>query len=289
MPPVVSIGIEMAVPNHPSREANIDALKMRAKSMRRHMLVMARGPGQGYLGQGLGIADVLSALYFHELRWDPANLQDSGRDRLLLSTGHYSIALWAAMAEAGVVPLSELTTYGADDSRLAMSTLDSSPGVEIIGGSLGHGLGQAVGMALGLRLGQSTARIFCELSDGEMQEGATWEAAMSASAFNLHNLVALIDCNGIQADGAIVLEIEPVAQKWIAFGWQTQEIDGNDMGAVVAALTAARQPSDRPRAIVLRTRPGYGIPTLMAREKTHFMRVEADEWDTLAAELEAHG
>jgi transketolase len=279
----------MAVPNHPPKEANIDALKMRAKSMRRHMLVMARGPGQGYLGQGLGIADVLSALYFHELRWDPANLQDVQRDRFLLSTGHYSIALWAAMAEAGVVPLSELTTYGADDSRLAMSTLDTSPGVEIIGGSLGHGLGQAVGVALGLRLGRSPARVFCELSDGEMQEGATWEAAMSASHFNLHNLVALVDCNGIQADGAIVLAIEPVAQKWTAFGWQTQEIDGNDMTAVVAALAAAREGCDKPHAIVLRTRPGYGIPTLMAREKAHFIRVEAGEWDGLMAELESDG
>jgi transketolase len=279
----------MAVPNHPPKAANIDALKMRAKSMRRHMLTMARGPGQGYLGQGLGIADVLSALYFHELRWDPLNLQDAERDRFLLSTGHYSIALWAAMAEAGVVPLSELATYGADDSRLAMSTLDTSPGVEIIGGSLGHGLGQAVGMALGLRLDRSPARVFCELSDGEMQEGATWEAAMSASHFKLHNLVALIDCNGIQADGAIVLEMEPVAQKWTAFGWRTQEIDGNDMSAVVAALTAARKPGDQPSAIVLRTRPGYGIPTLMAREKAHFVRVEADEWDALAVELESYG
>ncbi len=121
-----------------------------------------------------------------------------------------------------------------------MSTLDTTPGVEIIGGSLGHGLGQAVGEALGLRLDGSPARIFVELSDGEMQEGATWEAAMSASSFRLDNLVALVDCNGIQADGKIVLDMEPVADKWRAFGWETQEIDGNDLAAVVAALAAAR-------------------------------------------------
>jgi len=273
--------------NHPPAAADIGALKAHARSMRRHMLVMARGPGQGYVGQGLGIADVLAAIYFHELRWDPGDLTAPDRDRFLLSTGHYSIALWAAMAEAGVIPLDELTTYGADDSRLEMSTLDTSPGVEIIGGSLGHGLGQAVGMALGLRLDGSPARIFCELSDGEMQEGATWEAAMAASHFNLDGLVALIDCNGIQADGALVLDMEPVADKWRAFGWATQEIDGNDMEAVVAALEAAREPAGKPHAIVLRTRPGQGVPTLLGREKAHFIRVEPGEWDALMGELEA--
>jgi transketolase len=276
----------MPLANHPPQKADIEALKARAHAMRRHMLVMARGPGQGYIGQGLGVADVLAALYFHEMRWDPKALDDAGRDRFLLSTGHYSIALWAALAEAGVIPLDELRTYGADDSRLAMSTLDTSPGVEIIGGSLGHGLGQAIGMALGLKAATSAARIFCELSDGEMQEGSTWEAAMAASHFHLDNLVALIDCNGIQADGPVVLDMEPVADKWNAFGWAVQEIDGNDLAAVVAALARARAKAGRPHAIVLRTRPGFGVPTLMEREKAHFVRVEPDEWYALLTELD---
>lgn len=276
----------MAIPNHPPAKADIAALKARAKRMRHHMLVMARGPGQGYIGQGLGIADALAALYFHELRWSPDRLDDPERDRFLLSTGHYSIALWAALAEAGIFPLDELATYGADDSRLQMSTLDTTPGVEIIGGSLGHGLGQGVGMALGLRLAGSPARVFCELSDGELQEGATWEAAMAGSNFRLDNLVALIDCNGIQADGAIVIDIEPVADKWRAFGWETQEIDGNDMAAVVAALAAARAALGKPHAIVLRTKPGKGVPTLEEREKAHFVRVEPHEWDALITELD---
>jgi transketolase len=276
-----------AIPNHPPADADISALRAHAKSMRRHMLAMARGPGQGYVGQGLGIADVLAAIYFHELRWDPSALKAPERDRFLLSTGHYSIALWAALAEAGVFPLSELSTYGADDSRLDMSTLDTTPGVEMIGGSLGHGLGQAVGMALGLRLAGSPARIFCELSDGEMQEGSTWEAAMSAGHFGLDNLVALVDCNGIQADGPVVLDMEPVAEKWRAFGFATQEIDGNDIEAVVAALGRAREKGGRPHAIVLRTKPGFGVPTLMAREKAHFVRVEPGEWDMLLEELDA--
>jgi transketolase len=275
--------------NHPPGAPDLAKLKDRAKSMRRHMLVMARGPGQGYIGQGLGIADTLAALYFHEMRWDPGNLNDPGRDRFLLSTGHYSIALWAAMAEAGVIPLDELVTYGADDSRLAMSTLDTSPGVEIIGGSLGHGLGQAVGMALGLRLEGSQARIFCELSDGEMQEGSTWEAAMSGSHFKLENLVALIDCNGIQADGPVVLDMEPVGQKWDAFGWRTQEVNGNDIEAVLSSLERTRDAEGKPHAIILRTTPGAGVPTLMSREKSHFVRVEPHEWDALLGELETSG
>src|SRR5688572_24640714 len=272
--------------NFPTRQADIAVLRLRATNMRRHILTMARGPGQGYVGQGLGIADVLAALYFHELRYNPEALDWPDRDRFLLSTGHYSIALWAALAEAGIIPIDELTTYGADGSRLEMSTLDTTPGVEMIGGSLGHGLGQGVGMALGLRQSRSTARVFVELSDGEMQEGSTWEAAMAGASFGLTNLVALIDCNGIQADGALVLDMEPVAEKWRAFGWITQEIDGNDMEQVVAALRQARSGADRPKAIVLRTLPGKGVPTLERREKAHFVRVDPGEWDDLAAELE---
>jgi transketolase len=276
----------MVLQNHPAEKPDLAALRAHATNMRRHMLTMARGPGQGYIGQGLGIADALCALYFHELRWNPADLDWPDRDRFLLSTGHYSIALWAALAEAGVIPLAELESYGADDSRLDMSTIDTTPGVEMIGGSLGHGLGQGVGIALGLRYRRSSARVFVELSDGEMQEGSTWEAAMAAASFRLDNLVALIDCNGIQADGALVLNMEPVADKWRSFGWASEEIDGNDINAVVGALVSARRTDAAPHAIILRTRPGRGVPTLERREKAHFVRVDPDEWDALRAELD---
>lgn len=272
--------------NSPPDEADIAALKARATVLRRHMLTMARGQGAGYIGQGLGIADTLAALYFHELRYDPENLGWADRDRFLLSTGHYSIALWAALAEAGIIPVDELVTYGADNSRLEMSTLDTTPGVEVIGGSLGHGLGQGVGQALGLRLDRSDARVFVELSDGEMQEGSTWEAAMSASHFRLDGLVALVDCNGIQADGPVVLDMEPVASKWTSFGWETFEIDGNDMDAVVATLASARQRNGKPKAIVLRTLPGKGVRRVEQSEKSHFFRVDVGQWDSIIDEFE---
>jgi transketolase len=276
--------------NAPSAEANIADLKAHAKNIRRHVLRMSRRIGQGYVAQGLAIADALAAIYFHELRYDPTNLDWPERDRFVLSTGHYSIALWATFAEAGMIPVAELETYGRDESRLEMSTLDTTPGVEVIGGSLGHGLGQAVGMALGQRLRGSDARIFVEFSDGELQEGSTWEAMMSGGSFRLDNLVALIDCNGIQADGKIVVDIEPVAEKCRSFGWDTAEIDGNSMEAILAALHAARQRNGRPKAIVLRTLPGRGVPTLEQREKAHFVRVDPGEWDQFDHELESgHG
>jgi len=277
----------MPIRNTPSSDRPVAFLQQRAKAMRRHMLRMSRAVGQGYLAQGLGIADALAAIYFHELRYDPANLQWPDRDRFLLSTGHYSIALWAAFAEAGMIPLDELDTYGHDGSRLEMSTMESTPGVEVIGGSLGHGLGQAVGMALGLRLKRSEARVFVEFSDGELQEGATFEALMAGGSFALDNLVALIDCNGIQADGRIVIDIEPVGDKCRAFGWDTVEIDGNVMADIVDALHGARKRDGKPKAIVLRTLPGRGVATLERREKVHFVRVEPHEWATFERELEA--
>ena len=141
-------------------------------------------------------------------------------------------------------------------------------------------------MAIGLRLDKSQARVFCEFSDGELQEGSTWEAAMGAATFKCDNLVALIDCNGIQADGVVTVRIEPVADKFTAFGWDTVEIDGNDMEALVGALAGARKADGRPKCIVMRTTPGHGVPTLVSRERAHIVRVDNSEWDALKAELE---
>ena len=281
----------MADTNHPPGSPDPEMLRGRALNLRRRMMDMAAGKGEGYIAQGLAIADCLAALYFHEMRHDPARPDWPDRDRFLLSTGHYSIAMYALLAEAGYLDPAALPTYGLNGSALPMSTFDETVGVEIVGGSLGQGLGQAVGMAMGLRLdGRAVsgrpARVFCEFSDGELQEGSTWEAAMAGATFRCDNLVALIDCNGIQADGPVTVAIEPVAAKMTAFGWDTQEVCGNDIGALVAALAAARAADGRPKAIVMRTTPGFGVPTIMARERAHFVRVADDEWDSLKAELE---
>jgi transketolase len=266
--------------------AGVEELEARAHAIRRHVLTQASGKGEGYVAQALGIADLLAVMYFSELRYDPARPDWEGRDRFLLSTGHYSIALYAAFAEAGLLDADELPSYGVNGSGLPMSTDDGRPFIEILGGSLGQGLGQGVGMALALRLDASDARVCVELSDGELQEGSTWEAAIAGSSFGLDRLVAIVDCNGIQADGPMVVNIEPVAAKWTAFGWDTEEIDGNDVRAIVAALDRTRAANGRPKCIVLRTVPGKGVPTLEERERAHFVRVEPDEWDRLTVELE---
>lgn len=266
---------------------DLDRLRSRAYDLRVAMLEMAAGKGEGYVAQGLGMADCLAALYFHEMRHDPADPAWPDRDRFLLSTGHYSIAMYAVLAEAGYLDRAELPTYGLNGSRLPMSTFDDLPGIEIVGGSLGQGLGQAVGMALGLRLDGRQARVFCEVSDGELQEGSTWEALMSGATFGCDNLVALFDCNGVQADGAVHVQLEPVRDKIAAFGWDTVEIDGNDLAALVGALEGARIPDGRPKAIVMRTRPGAGIPTLERRERAHFVRITDEEWQVMREELEA--
>jgi transketolase len=272
----------------PPAAADLVALRDHAHQLRRLMMTMTRGKGEGYIAQGLGIADCLAALYFHELRHDPANPDWPDRDRFLLSTGHYSIAMYAVLAAAGYLDEDELPTYGLNGSRLPMSTFDVTPGIEVVGGSLGHGLGQAVGMALGLRIDGSPARVFCELSDGELDEGSTWESAMSGATFGCDNLVALVDCNGIQADGPVTVAIEPVAAKWEAFGWDTREVNGNDLGELTEALASSRETDGRPKAIVLRTTPGSGVPTIMGRPRAHFIRVTDEEWGVFMDELEAN-
>lgn len=276
----------MPVMNHPASDPDIAALRGRALNLRRAMMKMASGKGEGYIAQGLAMADCLAALYFHEMRYDPQSPDWQDRDRFVLSTGHYSIAMYAVLAEAGYLSPDELPSYGLNGSALPMSTFDNRPGIEVCGGSLGQGFGQAVGMAAALKLDRSEARVFCEFSDGELQEGSTWEAAMAASTFKCDNLVALIDCNGIQADGPVISAIEPVADKFRAFGFDTIEIDGNDMVALVEALAALRNADGKPKCIVMRTIPGKGVPTIMDRPRAHFVRVGNDEWDTLIQELE---
>ncbi|GAB3765644.1 transketolase [Ramlibacter monticola] len=257
-------------------------LRQSAYRIRRYALRMGEVQGQGYIGQALGYADVLAVAYRHALRLRPSEPQWEGRDRFLLSHGHYAIAFYAALIEAGVIPESELDTYGSDDSRLPMSGMATyTPGMEISGGSLGQGLPIAVGMALGLRRKENPAFVYNSMSDGELDEGSTWEAAMAAAHHGLSNLVCLVDINNQQADGPSgkVLGFEPLADKWAAFGWHVQRVDGNDLAAVLEAFDAARALREaRPRVILFDTLMGKGVPFLEQREKNHFIRVDPPEW-----------
>ncbi len=267
------------------------SLTERARRIRRHALRMGQVQGQGYIAQALGAADLLAVSYFHALTYRPGEPEWEGRDRFLLSIGHYAIALYAALIEAGVLPEDEIETYGADDSRMPMSGMAAyTPGMEITGGSLGHGLGIGVGMALGLRRkGAFEGRkrfIYNLMSDGELGEGSTWEAAMAASHHRLDNLICVVDFNNQQADGPStqMLSAEPVAAKWEAFGWHAQRVDGNAIAALVAAFDAARaHDGPQPRVVICDTKMAKGVPFLEAREKNHFLRVDEDEWDKALA------
>lgn len=260
----------------------LPALTQCAHRIRRYALRMGEVQGQGYIGQALGWADVLAVAYGHALNFKPEHPEWEGRDRFLLSHGHYAIAFYAALIEAGVVPESELETYGSDDSRLPMSGMATyTPGMEMSGGSLGQGLPIAVGLALGLRHQGNPAFIYNSMSDGELDEGSTWEAAMSATHHGLGNLICLVDINNQQADGPStkVLGFEPLADKWAAFGWHVQRVNGNDLPAVLAAFDAARAlPDAQPRVILFDTLMGKGVPFLETRDKNHFIRVDPPEW-----------
>ena len=302
------------------------SLASRAWAIRRYALRMAEVQGQGYVGQALGVADVFATSYFHAMDYRPDDPEWDGRDRFYLSIGHYAIALYAALIEAGILPEDEIETYGMDDSRMPMSCMAAyTPGMEITGGSLGHGLGIAVGAALGLKRKASSSFVYNMLSDGELGEGSTWEAVMSAVQWKLDNLIAIVDFNNQQADGptldaqalqgveAVLCRHQQVnpeerkeeteeaddgkdrcpaatpeeAPKWTAFGWYAQEVDGNDLSALVQAFDNARNhPEPRPRVIICHTKMCKGIPFLEERESTHFIRVEPDEWAKAIAVLD---
>lgn len=265
-------------------------LAERAHNIRRHALRMGQVQGQGYVGQALGAADLLAVSYFHAMNYKSEDPEWEQRDRFYLSIGHYAIALYAALIEAQIIPLDELESYGSDDSRLPMSGMATyTPGMEITGGSLGQGLGIAVGACLGLKRKQSDSFVYNLLSDGELNEGSTWEAVMSASHWKLDNLIAIVDVNNQQADGhsSEVLAFEPIVDRWQAFGWFTQRVDGNDLDALVEAFDAARGHSGaQPRVIICDTKMGKGVPFLETREKTHFIRVDEHEWDVALKNLE---
>ncbi len=258
--------------------ADTTTLAERAHAIRRTVLEMCRGRGQGYAGQGLGLADLMACLYFSELR--------DGLDHFVLSTGHSAIAVFAALHERGLYELDELRTYGMDGSRIEESPLEGTPGFEITGGSLGQGVSQAVGMALGERLRGRGGRVYCLVSDGELQEGQVWEAFMSAGHYRLDNLVVMVDNNHMQADGATsdVMTVEPVPEKLEAFGFAARRVDANSIDEVGAAFAWAKE-QDAPVALVCENLPGKGVPSFEVYEKVHYIRAADAVWAKALEEL----
>ena len=252
-------------------------------------IVQMIGVGQrGHLGGSCSIADVVTALYFWKMRHDPRNPSWPDRDRFLLSKGHAALVQYAALAECGYFAKQELKNTKRLGSILqGHPDVKSTPGVEANTGSLGQGLSIACGMAAGLRIDGRSSRVYCVIGDGELAEGQIWEAAMAAAAFKLDNVVAILDCNGLQAMGQVAqrFNTNPIPEKWRAFGWHVVEIDGHKMGEIVRALNDVDGVKLKPKMIVARTVKGAGLPFAENRVEFHNGLLDAGQFEAACALL----
>lgn len=246
-----------------------------AARIRRHVVEMCALGDGGHLGGSMSAADILAALYFAVMRVDPGRPDWPERDVFVLSKGHGALALYATLAERGFLETGELETYGRPGSRLMGHPVRAVPGVEMPTGSLGHGLALGLGFALAGRLAGSTRRAFVLTGDGELQEGSCWEAAGCAAALRADRLVAIVDRNGLQLTGRTeeISPLEPLADRWRAFGWSVREMDGHDPAALAAALSAAPWEPGRPSVLIARTEKGHGIPFIAGRPASHFVKL----------------
>jgi transketolase len=259
-----------------------------ARKIRAHVVKMVAAANASHVGGCLSVADVLAALYGRAARVDPDRPTDPNRDRVILSKGHAAAALYAVLAERGFFPTANLTTYCADGSPLTGHCSHRVPGVELSTGSLGHGLNVGCGLALAARHAGADWRTFVVLSDGELNEGSVWEAALFAGHHRLDRLVAIVDANGWQSFGTTheTLETEPVAEKFAAFGWAVREVDGHDMAALESALTDLPMESDRPSAIIARTVKGKGVHFMENDLAWHYRSPSPEQLAAALAELE---
>ena len=239
----------------------IAELEKKAKKLRCSIITMLGEAGSGHPGGSLSSTDILTALFFSVMRHDPKAPSWPERDRFHLSKGHCCPAWYAALAESGYFPAEKLMQLRKLGAMLQGHPDRRTPGVESASGSLGQGLSIAVGMSLAGRMDKKDYRVYCLMGDGELQEGNIWEAAMSAAHYRCDNLCGIVDANGFQIDGKVadVMNIEPLAAKWQAFGWHTLEIDGHNMAQVLGAFDEAKAIKGKPTVIVARTTKGKGV------------------------------
>jgi transketolase len=244
------------------QERLIKNLEKKANIIRRYIIEMISNAEGGHIGGALSIADIMAVLYFYILRIDPENPEWEDRDRVVLSKGHASAAWYAALAERGYFPKEELLTFDHINSRLqGHPDMNKTPGVDMSSGSLGQGISAALGMALAARYLEKTYRAFVILGDGETQEGQVWEAAMTAAHYKLDNLIVILDYNKLQLFGQTntIMNIEPVIEKWRAFGWNTIEINGHRINEITQALEDAVKFEGKPTIIIAHTIKGKGV------------------------------
>ncbi|MEH3108427.1 MAG: transketolase [Sphingomonas fennica] len=263
-------------------------MRERANWVRRRSIRMVFEAGQGHPGGDMSATDILAALYFGVMRFDPAAPADPARDRFVMSKGHCTGALYATLAAAGYFPEAELETYLRPQSRLnGHPNRRYLPGVETNTGPLGHGLPVAVGIAMAAKIDGAAYRTFALTGDGELQEGSMWEAAMFAGHQRLAGLTAIVDRNRLQ-QGAPTEDtnaLEPLADKWRAFGWDVAEVNGHDHADLLAALDAPAHPRERPLCIIAHTIKGYGISYMHDQASWHHGVPTQAQFDQALAEL----
>ena len=261
-----------------------------AYRIRKHCIEMTSRANASHIGSSLSMADILAVLYGKILSIDPERPNSDDRDRFILSKGHGCAALYAILAECGFLPDSELETFYQNGTRLAGHTMHDIPGIELSAGSLGHGLPVATGMALAAKRDGKSHRIFCMLSDGECDEGSVWESALFAPHHKLDNLTVIVDYNKIQSLGRVedVINLEPLAEKWRAFGWATKEIDGHDLSSIEESLTVIPYESNRPNCIIAHTVKGKGVSYMEDKLLWHYRAPRGHDFEIAMSELEAN-
>ena len=272
-------------------DCTVRQLKLKAAELRFQILRMMGADKIHHFGGSLSAADIVSALYFYKMRYDPANPTWPERDRFIMSKGHSVPAQYVALAMLGVFSLDELSTLKKLESRLqGHPAMHLTPGIEGCTGALGEGLSYANGMALGGRLQGLHFRVYCLIGDGELHEGQVWEAAMTTAQRRLNNIVAIIDRNHLKAmdtpDGPKVLD--PLAERWRTFGWAVREIDGHDLSAIMDALDWAEQQNDQPSLIIANTIKGKGVSFLEGQAAYHNNAINPDQFARAMIELESN-
>jgi transketolase len=266
-------------------------LMEKAYRIRRHVLEMTTSAGTGHPGGSLSCADILVALYFHTIQHDPKNPNRPDRDRFILRKGHACPALYATLAEAGYFPIEELKNLRKLGSRLqGHPDLNRRlPGIENSSGSLGNGLAIANGIALSGKLDKKDYRVYVLLGDGECQEGLIWEAAMFAAHYKIDNLTAVVDRNSLQIDGPTekVMSLEPLADKWRAFGWNVMEIDGHDINSIVNAFEETKCVNGRPSIIIAYLIKGRGVSFMEWMREYHGKTLSPEDLNRALADLES--
>jgi transketolase len=263
-------------------------LERTARALRRDIVEMVYRAQSGHIGGSLGAADLVAALYFHLMRHDPANPRWPGRDRFILSKGHCTPVLYAALARCGYFPKEDLATFRRPGSHLQGHPYQpKTPGVDASTGTLGLGISTGLGMALAAKLRGWQHRYYILCGDGEIQEGQAWEAAMFGNKHKLDNVIAFIDRNYLQTDGHSeqIMPLDPLAAKWEAFGWRTQEIDGHDFREISGSVERAWQESGRPSVIIARTVKGKGVSFMENSVMWHGTPPNREQYERAMEEL----